>query len=417
MTRSIHRSLAEAGLPPLQRTAWVEVDIDQLQANATALGHLTAPAALGPVVKADGYGHGLEVSARCAVAAGASWLCVADIGEAERLRTDGYKGRVLVLYPVPTSALATMSRLEVDVSVGTLDSAVSTAHGDHPALAAHLEIDTGMTRGGVAPADAVQAATTLATGPGARLAGVWTHLAAPEDGEMTATQMALFRSTLHQLESNGIDPGVTHASASGGILALEDRLDLVRPGLAFYGLHPGAGSALPPEIRPALALRAIPVRLVEVPTGTSVGYAGTWVAERPSRIATVPVGYADGWARSSSPGTFALVSGQRVPVVGRVSSDSLTVDVTDADAGPDSPVTLIGGDGDEVVTADEVAIARGTISWEVLQQLGARLSRVYDSDGRPIALRQESSAQLIVAPGAPLPGYEVPPLSPNTPTA
>ena len=404
-------------MPPLQRSAWVEVDIDRLQANARALRDLAAPAALAPVVKADGYGHGLEVSARCAVSAGARWLCVADAGEAERLRKDGYQGRVLVLYPVPPSALATMSRLGVDISVGSLDGVGTAAGREHPLVAAHLEVDTGMTRGGVSPADAVQAARTLAAGPGSRLAGVWTHLAAPENGERTGTQMASFRSTLEQLDAHGIDPGVTHAAASGGILTLEDRLDMVRPGLAFYGCHPGAGAALPPEVRPALALRAIPVRLAEVPAGTSVGYAGTWVAERPSRIATVPVGYADGWARSSSPGTFALVSGQRAPVVGRISSDSMAVDVTDTDATPDSTVTLLGADGEAEVTADEVAMARGTISWEVLQQLGARLSRVYLSGGVPVASRQESSTELIVASGAALPGYGTgrAPLSPTTP--
>lgn len=419
-TRSIHRSLAEAGLPPLQRAAWVEVDIDRLQANAAALATLAAPAALGPVVKADGYGHGLEVAARCAVAAGATWLCVADTAEAERLRNDGYEGRVLVLYPVPSSALPTMSRLGVDVSVGSLDGAVSAADGDHPPVAVHLEVDTGMTRGGVAPADALQTATTLAAGPGSRLAGVWTHLAAPEDDEATGAQMELFRSTIDKLESNGIDPGITHASASGGILALRDRLDLVRPGLAYYGLHPGAGADLPPDVRPALALRAIPVRIAEVPAGTSVGYAGTWVAARPSRIATVPVGYADGWSRSGSPGTSALVSGERAPLVGRISSDSLAVDVTDvAGAGADSPVTLLGAEGREVVTADEVASVRGTISWEVLQQLGSRLSRVYVSEGVPVAVRQESSTSLIVARNGGLPGYHQssPPLSPNMPDA
>jgi len=420
LTRSIDRSLAAGGLPPLQRTAWVEVDIDQLQANGRALRDLAAPAALGPVVKADGYGHGLEAAARCAVSAGASWLCVADTGEAERLRSDGYEGRVLVLYPVPHPALPTMSRLQVDVSVGSLEGAAATAGGEHSLIAAHLEIDTGMTRGGVAPSDALQAAATLASGPGSRLAGVWTHLAAPEDSDATSRQMELFQSTLRQLETNGIDPGVTHVSASGGLLAVAERSHMVRPGLAYYGLHPGAGSALPADVRPALALRALPVRLTEVPAGTAVGYAGTWVAERTSRIATVPVGYADGWSRSGSPGTFALVAGQRAPVVGRISSDSLTVDVTDVtEAGPHSTVTLLGRDGEDEVTADEVAGARGTISWEVLQQLGARLARVYFAGGNPVASRPESTTDLILAPGGTLPGYRIDqaPLSATKPDA
>lgn len=406
MTRSIDRALAGAGLPPLQRSAWVEVDLDQLVANTRALGELAAPAAVGPVVKADGYGHGLEAAARCAVAGGATWLCVADAGEAERLRRDGYDGSVLVLYPVPPSILPMMSRLDVDVSVGSLGAAWSMASGDGGQLRAHLEIDTGMTRGGVAPDDAVAAARALVDGPRTSLAGVWTHLAAPEDPEATDAQVARFRSTIADLEAAGLPCGVTHISASGGLLADAGDFDLVRPGLAFYGLHPGAGGDLPSEVHPALSVRAMPVRVAGVAEGTAVGYAGTWVTERPSRIATLPIGYADGWSRSSSPGTGALVLGRYGPLVGRVSSDSLTVDVTDiAEAGPDDVFTLLGEDAGARIHADEVATIRDTISWEVLQQLGARLSRVYMSGGAPVAVRRENSTELVVASEAGLPGY------------
>jgi alanine racemase len=148
------------------------------------------------------------------------------------------------------------------------------------------------------------------------------------------------------------------------------------------------------------------VRIAEVPAGTSVGYAGTWTASRASKIATLPIGYADGWSRASSPGSFAIVEGIRAPLVGRISSDSLTVDVTDLPGvTTNSEFTLLGRAGDEEITADEVADTRGTISWEVLQQLGARLSRVYVSAASPLALRPESAVEMIPAPGARLPGY------------
>lgn len=411
MTRSIDRDLAAAGLPPLQRTAWVEVDLDQLTANARALTQLAGAAAVGPVVKADGYGHGLEMAARCAVTGGADWLCVADAGEAERLRHDGFEGRILVLYPVPPSMLEEMARLGVDVPVGNLETAHTISSRETGPVRVHLEIDTGMTRGGVAPEDAVEAAATLETGPGTSLAGVWTHLAAPEDDEATARQVALFETTLEELASAGIEPGITHVSASGGLLAGAGVFDLTRPGLVFYGVHPGAGNEAPAGVLPALSVRAQPVRVAEVPSGTAVGYAGTWVTERPSRIVTLPIGYADGWARSSSPGTMALVSGRPVPLVGRVSSDSLTVDVTDvSDAGADDVFTLLGDSDGMNIHADEVAEVRGTISWEVLQQLGARLSRVYMSQGSPVAVRRESSTEVVVAPGGSLPGYQNPAL-------
>jgi alanine racemase len=410
MTRRIDRSLSSAGLPPLERSAWVEVDTDVLTGNARAMHTYAHPAALGAVVKADGYGHGLEVAARCAVAGGAEWLCVANSAEAVRLRGDGYGGRIFVLYPVPVAIWPTMARLRVDVTIGTIDQAralVDRVAPEDPILAAHLEVDTGMTRGGVAPDAAVAAASALIAGSSVTLAGVWTHLAAPEDPEATASQLARFNRVLRLLEEAGIDAGAIHATASGGLLATEtDDHTFVRPGLAYYGVHPGAGDPLPAAVAPALSVKAHAVRIAEVPPGTAVGYAATWTASRASTIATLPIGYADGWSRASSPGTTVLVEGQRAPVVGRVSSDSLTVDVTGiSGVGSDSEFTLLGSDGRTNIGADEIAVVRGTISWEVLQQLGARLARVYVSESTPIALRAESTTAITTAPGASIPSY------------
>jgi alanine racemase len=200
---------------------------------------------------------------------------------------------------------------------------------------------------------------------------------------------------------------MVHAGASGGLLAGAVKgHHLVRPGLAFYGVHPVPGNPLPTGVSPALAVKAHPVRVAEVPAGTSVGYAGTWTAGRDSKIATLPLGYADGWSRASSPGSETLAGGTPAPVVGRISSDSLTVDVTDVPGvTTDSEFTLLGSDDGVVVGADEVAEVRGTIAWEVLQQLGSRLTRIYLSGSSPMALRPESSIDLIPAPGARLPGY------------
>lgn len=264
-----------------------------------------------------------------------------------------------------------------------------------------------MTRGGVAPEDAVVAAGAITHALSTTLAGVWTHLAAPEDPATSDEQIVRLDAVLTELSGAGIDPGAVHAAASGGLLAVDtNEHAMVRPGLALYGIHPGAGEPLPPSVSPALAVRAHPVRIAEVPPGTAVGYAGTWTTARASIIATLPIGYADGWSRASSPGTSVLVEGERAPVVGRVSSDSLTVDVTGiAGVGPDSEFTLLGSAGDSEITADEVADIRGTISWEVLQQLGARLARVYTSGSLPIALRPESTITITAAPGASIPAY------------
>ena len=412
MTRRIDRVLEQAGLPALARSVWVEVDVDRLTANAEALCVLAEPAALGAVVKADGYGHGLEMAGRCAVAGGARWLCVADSAEATRLRDDGYEGQIFVLYPVPPAIVPHMARLGVDLTVGSPDDVATLASslaaaGGAPPLAVHIEIDTGMTRGGVAPEDAVTAAAGISEAPITTLAGVWTHLAAPEDPETTSVQLSRFDSVLSRLAAAGIDPGAVHVAASGGLLAMDTTgQTLVRLGVAFYGVHPGAGDPLPPSVAPALAVRAHPVRLAGVPPGTAVGYAGSWIAERPSVIATLPIGYADGWSRGSSPGGSVLVERERAPLVGRVSSDSLAVDVTGiAGVGPDSLFTLLGTDGDDEITADAIAEVRRTISWEVLQQLGGRLARVYTSKGTPVALRPESTVVVITAPGFDIPSY------------
>jgi alanine racemase len=409
LTRRIDRALAAAGLPALERSAWVEVDIDALVANARGLFSLAHPAALGPVVKADGYGHGLEIAGRCAVAGGAEWLCVANAAEATRLRNDGYGGRIFVLYPVPPGIVPAMARLGVDVTVGSTDQAATIAEGV-PAgvlLSVHLEVDTGMTRGGVAPDDAVAAAVAISEAQSTRLAGVWTHLAAPESPEVTDAQLDAFATVLTRLDAAGVDPGAVHAAASGGLLAADTEAHtFVRPGLAYYGVHPDAGDPLPPGVSPALAVKAHPVRIATVPAGTSVGYAGTWTAERASMIATLPIGYADGWSRASSPGTSVLVEGGRAPVVGRVSSDALAVDVTDlAAVDAESEFTLLGRAGRDVISAGDVAAVRGTISWEVLQQLGARLSRVYVSGGEPVAFRPESTIAVSIAEGASIPSY------------
>lgn len=406
---SIDDALEGAGLPTLERSAWVEVDLDALVANARALTAHAAPAALGAVVKADGYGHGLEMAARCAVAGGAGWLCVANAAEAMRLRRDGYGGRIFVLYPVPLAAISTIASAGVDVTVGSIEQAAAIAElvPSGSSLAVHLEVDTGMTRGGALPEDAVSAAREVIEAEGITLAGVWTHLAAPEDQAITDAQLDRFASVLERLDAAGVDPGSVHAAASGGFLAVDTAGHaFVRPGLAFYGVHPQAGDPLPPGVGPALAVRAHPVRIAEVPEGTSVGYAGTWTTPRPSVIATLPLGYADGWSRASSPGSSVLVEGGRAPIVGRISSDSLTVDVTDVNGVDNrSEFTLLGPAGNDAIAADDVAEVRGTISWEVLQQLGARLTRVYVSGGEPVAIRAESSISVTVAEGAAIPSY------------
>ena len=408
----VHR-IAASGLPALPRLAWLEVDLDVLAANARAMRTLVGPAArLGIVVKADGYGHGIEGASVGAVRGGADVLIVASLDEARAVRAAGIEARLLCLYPIPAGMVAEAVGLEMDVVAmdeGSLNAIITAAArtGDAgPPVRVHLGVDTGMSRGGFAASDALRAARRLASAGGAVQVGTWSHLHSPEDAAAVRRQAARLAAVVEMLRSAGIDPGARSIAATGGILADPDlALDLARIGLAFYGHVPGdvvpdprAAAALG-SLAPALSLRARAASITTVAAGETVGYGGEWRADRDARIATLPLGYADGWVRGYWPGAFALVRGRRAPIVGRISSDALTVDVSALPGVGDSDeFVLLGRQGSEEVTAEELASLRGSITWEVLDAFGPRLSRVYVGAGRVEAVRHPGSSFRIAAP-------------------
>ncbi len=225
------------------------------------------------------------------------------------------------------------------------------------------------------------------------LAGTWSHLATPDDPAAVGKQVARFEGLLAALRAAGIDPGLRHLDATGGLLAgVSPAYDLVRIGLAFYGI-------VPPDIpiasrlanamsglRPALSIRARATTVTTIEAGAAVGYGGTWTATRSSVIATLPLGYADGWARAYATDGWGLARGHRVPIVGRISSDATALDVTDVrgfDAGDE--VVLLGAEG--AMTVHDLADRRDSISWEVMDALATRLSRVYTDGDVPIGFR------------------------------
>jgi alanine racemase len=406
---AIEERLAAAGLPPLPRLAWLEVDLDVLAANARRLRDLLPPGAdLGVVVKADGYGHGMEPAARAALRGGARLLAVATLDEALALREAGIAVPILVLYPVPPACLAAAFAADLDLvvadeaSVATmaeafrerrLPSGPAGVDGSAPGPRVHLGIDSGLRRGGIEPEDAVGAARHLLDAGLPRLAGTWSHLATPEDPGAASAQVERYEAALAALAGAGIDPGTRHLDATGGLLAgTGPAYDLVRVGLAFYGVvppevrvDPGHGPGTE-GLRPAITLRARAATIAAVPAGASVGYGGTWTAVRPSVIATLPVGYADGWARAYAAGSWGIARGRRVPLVGRVSSDALALDVTDVPGfGPADEVVLLGEA--PAMGVHDLAGLRGSIAWEVLDALAPRISRVYLEGGRPIGVR------------------------------
>jgi alanine racemase len=395
--------LSSAGLPPLPRTAWLEIDLGALVSNLAVLRQAAGDGVpVRPVVKADAYGHGAVPVARALVGAGADGLCVATLDEAFALRAAGIEAPTLVMYPVPPVWAAEIARTGVTVSAGdtTLLAGLLEASGAADAgsrLRIELEVETGLGRGGfdadglLAAGRAIQATTSTV------LAGIWTHLQAPEDPERTADQLARFEASVSGLRAAGIEPGARHTTASGGLVTGDVAAhDGVRPGLAIYGLLPDELAASQREtriaraLRPVLSLHARAVRVADLPEGWGISYGPTFVTARPSRIATLPVGYGDGWSRALSNRAAALVRGRRVPIVGNVAMDAIMADVTDVPGAPVTPAdefTLIGVQGTERITVAELAQTRNTNSWEVVTAMARRLPRVYDAASGPVGLR------------------------------
>ncbi|MFN8622257.1 MAG: alanine racemase [Chloroflexota bacterium] len=384
---------AAALRPHVLRRAWMSVDTAALAHNLLVLAGLAGPGArVAAVIKADAYGHGLVPAARTFLAAGAAMVCVATVDEVLALRAAGITAPILLLYPPPIAAVDALVAAGVTIPVSSeeggreLAAELGAAAARHPRpVTIHLEVETGLTRMGVPPERCPAVASSLAAIPGVRIEALWSHLATPEDPASASGQLAELDRATALMRGAGIDVPLRHLAASGGLLAgTVPALDLVRPGLALYGVLPDdlpvppARQAAAASLRPAMSLHARPIRLLEVGPGASVSYGGRWTAERPSRIMTLPVGYGDGYARGTGPGAEVLVAGRRAPVVGSIAMDALMVDVTEIpEAGPDSDVVLLGRQGGERIDAAELARKRTTIAWEVLTAMARRLPRVY----------------------------------------
>jgi len=412
--RPIEERLQAAGLPPLPRTAWLEVDLARLAGNVRSIIEgLPTGTLVEAVVKANAYGHGAVPVAHAALAAGAHGLCVATLDEALELRAAGLRAPVLVLFPVPPDGVVEAARAGIEVAAGDVAlwsrglaayaRARRRARGRLGDLVVHVGIETGLGRDGLAPDQALAAVRALVQVPGAWFAGAWSHLQAPEDAARTARQVDRFEAALRELARNGMPAPHRHLLASGGLLAVRQYVggerpvfDGVRVGLALYGIAPeglsigDAATGIHARLRPVLSLRARPVRVTELPPGEGIGYGPSFVTSRASRIATLPVGYADGWTRSLGNRAMALVRGARVPLVGTVAMDAVMADVTDVPGPPITPddeFVLLGEQGDERITADELARERTTISWEVVAGMAVRLPRVYTAPAEPVGIR------------------------------
>ena len=390
-------SLGGASMVNRLRPVWAEIDVGAARRNASVLNGMVGSSALCAVVKADGYGHGSLPMARAALAGGAAWLAVALVEEGVLLREVGIDVPILLLSEPPVDAMeeAVARRLVPTVYTHAGVQALKrvVAAEDASPVDVHLKVDTGMHRVGVDPAEAVSLATAIAADPRLRLGALWTHLAVadgggPTDIEFTRTQLDRFRLVLDDLTTAGLRPPLTHVANSAGSIAFPAaRRDMVRCGIALYGLCPtpelatqlsqatGGG-----RVEPVLSLRAEVSFVRWLDKGERPSYGRRRPLAERSTVATIPIGYADGVPRRLfDTGGEVLIGGVRRPLAGVVTMDQILVDCGQAGVPPvtvGDEVVLIGRQGREEITATEWADRLGTINYEVVCGIGPRVPRV-----------------------------------------
>ncbi|RJK93484.1 alanine racemase [Vallicoccus soli] len=365
------------------------VDLSAVAGNVRAIGDAVGAAEVMAVVKADGYGHGLVPSARAALAGGATWLGTAFPEEALALRAAGVTARVLTWLPTPGEDWDPVLAADVDVSVGApgllAEVEAAAVRTGRPARV-HLEADTGLSRGGATPTTwpaLVDAALRAQARGTVRLVGLWSHLACADEPEhpANAEQQARFADMLATAQAMGADPEVRHLAGSAGALHLPGtRYDLVRAGIATYGLAPAPAVAGPAALGlvPAMTLVAHLSLVKRVAAGKGVSYGHTETTARETTLGVVPLGYGDGVPRHASSTGPVLVAGERRRVVGRVCMDQVIVDLGADAVTAGEPAVLFGPGRHGEPTAQDWADAAGTISYEVVTRIGARVPRTYE---------------------------------------
>ena len=368
---------------PAGATSWLEIDQDAIRHNTRRLRSMVDPRArLMAVIKADAYGHGALATARSVLAAGADSLGVASLAEALELRAAGIQAPLLLLGYVPPQAVPQAIRHYLALTLFDAARAQACALAARRAggrLRAHIKLDSGMGRMGTPVADARYFARSLAGLPGLQLDGGYTHFAvADEDADWTREQLRHFLAAVAIMRDCGLRLPLLHAANSPATLSLPaTHLDMVRPGLALYGLSPSAIVPVPPDFRPALSWKTIVAQLKTLPAGHSVGYGRAWVAPTQRRIAILPLGYAHGLRRSPHENGAVLLRGQLAPLIGRISMEKAAIDVSHIPGvAVGDEVVLLGRQAGAKISAETLAGRWGTINYEVVTALPARLPRL-----------------------------------------
>lgn len=362
------------------RPSWIEVDLDAIQSNVAAIVGQVSPAAVCAVVKADGYGHGDVPAAQAALAGGASWLAVALVEEGNRLREAGIGAPILLLSEAAAADAGRVVDLDITATVYSRDGleaiAVASARsGTHPV---HVKVDTGMHRVGADASEAAEIARLAAADSRVQLEGLWTHFAASEeDAEFTKRQWVELEALRTLLAAEGIEVPIAHAANTAGALEHpEARFDLVRVGLGIYGLRPAPHVGTSLDLRAAMRVVSQVAKLRQLAAGERPSYGRSRPMPTDGVVATIPVGYADGIARKlSSSGGQVLIRGRRYPFAGNVTMDQIVIDVGMDPVAVGDEVVLLGGQGDEEITADDWAERLDTINYEIVSGFGPRLPR------------------------------------------
>lgn len=377
-----HDGATDAASRPFREAV---IDLDAVRDNVAALIAMVAPAHAMVVVKADAYGHGAVPVARAALAGGAGWLGVADLGEAVALRDAGIDAPILAWLHDPEVDFGVAVRRGIDVgvsSLGQLRAAADAAASAGGRADVHLKIDTGLSRNGVAPEEwdqAVRTAAVLEAEGRVRVRGVFSHLANTSPEEDVA-QLAAFDAALAAASAAGLRPEVRHvASTAGALRRPEARYDLVRLGIGCYGVPPFGDGTTAAELglRPVMTLRGRVAAVRRIAAGTGVSYGHVWRADRPTTLALVPLGYADGVPRQASGRGEVWLAGARRRVVGRIAMDQFLVDVGDDEVSVGDEVVLFGDPATGAPSADDWGDAADTIGYEIVTRIGPRVPRTY----------------------------------------
>lgn len=369
---------------------YATIDLGAIAHNVSAIkAHVGAAVEVIAVVKANGYGHGAIAAARAALRGGATRLAVARVGEGIELRRAGITAPILVMTYTPPEAADAVIGANLTAAVSDWDVAQALwarANALGRAVTVHLKVDTGMGRFGLLPDEVAPfVSQVMALPPGLDLEGLFTHLAVADEisassQAYTRQQLATFKAASDAITAAGHRIRLRHAANSAAMMTLPDSyFEAVRPGIAIYGMNPSDEVTAPFTLRPALALKSRVARVRTLPPGSSISYGRTFVTERPTPVALIPAGYGDGYRRLiSNRGGAVLIRGRRAPIAGRVCMDAFVVDVSGiAGVQRDDEVVLIGAQGDERITAEEVARWGQTVNYDVTTSILPRVKRIY----------------------------------------